>query len=475
MASSLSLLPPGYELDGAYDEAFEPQGTPRPGYERLLRALNAAPLGSVSAAVRGELANGGVTFGDRHTTFPADPVPRVLAGEDWEVLSRGLAQRVRALQAFTADAYGERRMVAAGLIPREVVETADHFEPWMLDVPMPPWTYSPLAGPDLVRGSDGVLRVLEDNLRTPSGLAYVWAVRAATDVHLPIDPPGDRKGVGEAAERLRAALTASASGGEGQVVLLSDGPANTAWYEHRELAARMGVPLVLPGDVHLRGGRLHAVVEGRSRTVDVVYRRTDEDRLRDPATGKATWLAELLLEPCRAGRLVCVNGLGSGVADDKLVHAYVEEMVRFFLGEEPLIESVPTYDLTDPDCRAEALARLDELVVKPRSGFGGHGLVVGPHARADDVSAAARRIEEHPKAWVAQETVTISRHPTVERSELVPRHVDLRSFVISTGERPWVLPGGLTRVAFGAGALVVNSSQNGGGKDTWVVDQVGTT
>lgn len=467
---SCSLLPPGYRLNGAYDEAFEPDGAPRPGYEHLLRALNGASLDAVCTAVRGELAARGVTFGDRQTTFPVDPVPRVLAGGDWEVLSRGLAQRMRALQAFTADAYGERRMVAAGLIPREIVETADHFEPWMLEVPVAPWTYSPLAGPDIVRGSDGVLRVLEDNLRTPSGLAYVWAVRAATDLHLPLDPPSDRQGAAQAAERLRAALMACAPGGEGQAVLLSDGPANTAWYEHRELAQRMDIPLVLPGDVHVRGGQLRAAIEGRTRTVDVVYRRTDEDRLRDPVTGKATWLAELLLEPCRAGSLACVNGLGSGVADDKLVHAYVEEMVRFYLGEEPMIESVPTYDLTDPECRAEALGRLDELVVKPRSGFGGHGLVVGPHARAEDVRAAARRIEEHPKAWVAQETVTISRHPTVERSELVPRHVDLRAFVISGPEGPWVLPGGLTRVAFGAGALVVNSSQNGGGKDTWVVD-----
>ena len=469
MDGSLSLLPPGYELNGAYDEAFEPDGSPRPGYEHLLRALSATSLDSVSTAVRGELAGRGVTFGERHSTFPADPVPRVLAGEDWNVLSRGLAQRVRALQAFTADAYGERRMVAAGLIPREIIETADHFEPWMLDVPMPAWTYSPLAGPDIVRGSDGVLRVLEDNMRTPSGLAYLWALRAATDVHLPLDPPADRQEVGQAVERVRAALMAATPGGEGHAVLLSDGPSNTAWYEHRELARRLGIPLVLPGDVHMRGGRLMAMTEGRMRTVDVVYRRTDEDRLRDPATGKATWLAELLLEPCRNGRLACVNGLGSGVADDKLVHAYVEEMVRFYLGEEPLIESVPTYDLTDPGCRAEALARLDELVVKPRSGFGGHGLVVGPHARAEDVRAAARRIEERPESWVAQETVTISRHPTVERCELVPRHVDLRSFVISAGDEPWVLPGGLTRVAFGAGALVVNSSQNGGGKDTWVV------
>ncbi|MDQ3720490.1 MAG: circularly permuted type 2 ATP-grasp protein, partial [Actinomycetota bacterium] len=434
MGGSLSLLPPGYELNGAYDEAFEPDGSPRPGYEQLLQALNAASLDSVSTAVHAEMVGRGVTFGDRHAPFPADPVPRVLAGEDWKVLSRGLAQRARALQAFTADAYGDRRMVAAGLIPREIIETADHFEPWMLDVPMPAWAYSPLAGPDIVRCSDGVLRVLEDNMRTPSGLAYVWAVRAATDAQLPMDPPADRLEIGQAAERVRAALMAAAPGGEGQAVLLSDGPDNTAWYEHSELAKRLAIPLVLPGDLHVRGGRLRAVVEGGVRTVEVVYRRTDQDRLRDPATGKPTWLAELLLEPCRAGRLACVNGLGSGVADDKLVHAYVEEMVRFYLGEEPLIESVPTYDLTDPGCRAEALARLDELVVKPRSGFGGHGLVVCPHARAEDVRAVARRIEEHPSSWVAQETVTMSRHPTVERCELVPRHVDLRSFVISAGD-----------------------------------------
>lgn len=469
MSGSLSLLPRDYELNGAYDEAFAPDGSPRAGYEHLLQGLNAASLESLSTAVHAEMVSRDVTFGDPQRPFPADPVPRVLAGEDWEVLSRGLSQRVRALQAFTADAYGERRMVAAGLIPREIIETAEHYEPGMLGAPMPPWACSPLAGPDVVRDSDGVLRVLEDNMRTPSGLAYAWAVREAADAHLPMDPPADRKDTGQAAERMRAALMAAAPGGEGQALLLSDGPANTAWYEHRELARRLDIPLACPDDLHVRDGRLRAVVEGRERTVDVVYRRTDQDRLRDPATGRATWLAELLLDPCRAGRLACVNGLGSGVADDKLVHAYVEEMVRFYLEEEPVIESVPTYDLTDPACRAEALDRLEELVVKPRSGLGGRGLVVGPHARAEDVRAAARRIEDRPMSWVAQETVTISRHPTVERGRLVPRHVDLRAFVISAGEEPWVVPGGLTRVAFGAGALVVNSSQDGGGKDTWVV------
>jgi uncharacterized circularly permuted ATP-grasp superfamily protein len=466
-----AVIPPGYDLDRTFDEAFAPDGRPRPGYGPLIEALSDVPLDSLAAAVRGELAQRGVTFGDRHTTFPVDPVPRILGPDDWHVLEQGLAQRVRALQAFVADAYGERRMVAAGRIPREAIETADHFEPWMLDVPMEPWAYAPVAGPDVVRDSDGALRVLEDNLRTPSGVAYVWAVRAAADTHLPLEPPAGRQTAHKAIERLGRTLQAAAPGGEGYAVLLSDGPANSAWYEHRDLSARLGIPLVLPGDVHLRGGRLHAVVDGVSRTVDVVYRRTDEDRLREPVSGKPTWLADLLLEPCRRGRLACVNGLGSGVADDKLVHAYVEEMVRFFLGEEPLIESVPTYDLTDPTCRKEALERLDELVIKPRAGHGGHGLVVGPHAEAEDVKAAAGRIEEEPLAWVAQETVSISRHPTVEGQELVPRHVDLRCFVVSRGDDAWVLPGGLTRVAFDRGALVVNSSQNGGGKDTWVVSE----
>jgi uncharacterized circularly permuted ATP-grasp superfamily protein len=464
-----AVIPPGYELDGAFDEAFDPDGRPRPGYEHVVAALSDAPLDTLAAAVRGELAQRGVTFGDRHTTFPVDPVPRILGGGDWNTLSAGLAQRVRALQAFTADAYGDRRIVAAGRVPREAIESADHFEPWMLDVPIDPWAYAPVAGPDVVRDADGTLRVLEDTLRTPSGLAYLGAVRAAADTHLPLDPPGGRQGAHRAIECLGEAIQAAAPRGEGFAVLLSDGPANSAWYEHRELAARLGIPLVLPGDVHVRSGRLHAVVEGVSRTVDVVYRRTDEDCLRDPCSGQPTWLADLLLDPLRRGRLGVVNGLGSGVADDKLVHAYVEEMIRFYLGEEPLVESVPTHDLTDAACRREALERLDELVIKPRSSYGGHGLTIGPHAGGEDLEESRRRIEEDPLAWVAQETVSISRHPTVRGAELVPRHVDLRCFVLSDGGEPWVLPGGLTRVAFDEGALVVNSSQNGGGKDTWVV------
>jgi carboxylate-amine ligase len=251
-------------------------------------------------------------------------------------------------------------------------------------------------------------------------------------------------------------------------VLLSDGPSNSAWYEHLTLARRLGIPLVTPGDLYTSGGALHAFVAEGSVEVHVVYRRTDEDRLRDEH-GRATWIADLLLDHCRRGRVACVNAFGTGVADDKLLHAYADDMVRFYLGESPLIESVRTYDLGDPDCRDEALARVEELVVKPRAGHGGHGIVVGPHASAEDRALIARRVSARPTDWIAQETVQLSRHPTVDEGRLVPRHVDLRAFVVAGDDSVSVAPGGLTRFARAEGSLVVNSSQGGGGKDTWVL------
>jgi uncharacterized circularly permuted ATP-grasp superfamily protein len=224
----------------------------------------------------------------------------------------------------------------------------------------------------------------------------------------------------------------------------------------------------MPGDLHVRGGRLHAFLAGGSREVQVVYRRTDEDRLRDES-GRATWLADLLLEPCRRGRVACVNAFGTGVADDKLLHAYVDDMVRFYLDEEPLVESVRTFDLGDPETRDKALSRVGDLVVKPRDGHGGHGIVIGAHATREDRASIARRVSARPDEWVAQETVLLSRHPIIQGGVLAPRHVDLRAFVVSAGDAIKVVPGGLTRFAGADGSLVVNSSQGGGGKDTWVL------
>jgi uncharacterized circularly permuted ATP-grasp superfamily protein len=460
-----------YDLDPAFhDEAFESPGTPRAGYDELLPALLDLDLDQLAASVTGTVDGLGVSFGSGSSaqTFHVDPVPRVFTGNEWSLVERGLVQRVKALQAFTADVYGTRSIVRAGVVPERAIETSLYFEPWMIGVDVPAWTYVPVAGMDLVRGADGKLAVLEDNLRTPSGITYASAARSAIDEHLPaID---GRLSLEPAFDHLGEALRAAAPAGDGDpfVVLLSDGPANSAWYEHRVLAERLGVPLVTPDELYPSRGRLRAIVDRHSRDVDVVYRRTDEDRLRDEH-GRATWVGEVLLDPVRTGRMACVNAFGSGVSDDKLVHAYVEAMVPFYLGEEPLLRSVPTYDLAVPSVREGILARIDEVVVKPRAGHGGYGIVIGPHARAEDLESAARRVAGDPDAWVAQETVMLSTHPTVEAGGLVPRHVDLRAFTIGAGDDVRVAAGGLTRFGRDAGALVVNSSQNGGGKDTWVL------
>ena len=252
------------------------------------------------------------------------------------------------------------------------------------------------------------------------------------------------------------------------VVLLSDGELNSAFYEHATIATSLGIPLVRAEQLSVRRGRLYAALPDGEWAVDVVYRRTDEDRLADDH-GRPTAVAELLLPAITSGRLACVNAFGTGVADDKLVHAYVEEMVRFYLGEEPLLRSVPTYDPCQPGALEMILERIDELVIKPRAGHGGYGVVIGAHARSGDLRRAAAALSATPEQFVAQETVMLSSHPTVTDGHLEPRHIDFRPFAISDAESVQVVPGGLTRVAFDRGALVVNSSQNGGSKDTWVL------
>ncbi len=460
-----------YAVDRFYDEAFEPSGRPRPHYEGALATLDALDLSEVADRVTEEIEGMGVAFGSppHAKPFHVDPVPRILAAAEWDLVERSLSQRVRALRAFTADVYGARRIVSDGVVPERAVETCAYFEPWMLGVEVPEWAYMPVAGMDLVRGSDGKLAVLEDNVRTPSGLTYAAAARTAADRHLPAAPAG-RRSLAPAFDRLGAALRAAAPDGDGDphVVLLSDGPGNSAWYEHRVLARRLGIPLATPDDLYPSRGRLRVLVDRRSLEVDVVYRRTDEDRLMDE-NGRPTWVADVLLDPCRTGRLACVNAFGGGVADDKLIHAYVDAMVQFYLDERPLMRSVPTYDLSVPAVREGILERIDEVVVKPRAGHGGYGILVGPHARKEDLERAASRIEAEPGEWVAQETVMLSTHPTVDAGALAPRHVDLRAFVMSDDVNVDVAAGGLTRFGRAAGALVVNSSQNGGGKDTWVM------
>lgn len=448
---------------GIHDEAIDPHGALRADSAVALALLDGRDLESLALGVRAHSQRAGCVFhsADGDAVFEVDPVPRVIGAAEWEHLVAGLTQRVRALNAFVADVYGPRRAVREGVLPARVIEGADHYEPRMRGTRVPHDQWIGVAGLDLVRDPAGELLVLEDNCMTPSGFAYAQTAREAVLEHL-APPPGARPlpldGLGDG---LRATLAHAAPAGAHapRMVVLTDGPQNSAHYEHTRAAALLGVPLVEPHQLTQRGTRL--LHDGAP--VDVVYRRTDNDLLDTP-------VGRLLGPPHRAGSLGIVNAFGTGVADDKLAHAYVEALVRFFCGEEPLLRSVPTYDLARPEDLERTLDELERLVVKPRAGHGGIGVLIGPLAEGAELDEARDAIRSHPDQFVAQPLIAFSTHPTVVDGELVPRHVDLRPFVFMRGDGDaWVLPGGLTRVAFGEGAIVVNSTQNGGGKDTWVL------
>jgi uncharacterized circularly permuted ATP-grasp superfamily protein len=463
------------ELSRSYEEGIAGGSNATAHDRKVWESIGGRSLKELSEAVARGCSKRGVSFKSSEGSaqaFRIDPIPRVIDAREWSELSAGVAQRVRALELFVRDVYSERRIVAAGIVPAAGLDSAQHYERELIGMGERISSWITVAGLDVVRDSDGSFKVLEDNLRTPSGIAYAVATREVLGEHLP--PPEELhvRSLDSAfrtlGEGLRAAARAEA-GANPTVVLLSDGQLNSAFYEHATIAAYLGLPLVLLDQLSVRGERLYARLPGGERAVDVVYRRTDEDRLRDDR-GEPTPIARLLLEPILAGTLACVNAFGTGVADDKLMHAYVEQMVRFYLGEEPILKSVPTYDPAQPGVLEMVLERIGELVVKPRTGHGGHGVVIGPHAKPEDLERTATALARAPELFVAQETVMLSRHPTVVTDGgLELRHVDLRPFAISSGESVHVLPGGLTRVAFERGALVVNSSQNGGSKDTWVL------
>jgi uncharacterized circularly permuted ATP-grasp superfamily protein len=452
-----------------YDEAFVSSGVPRAEYAAVLEALYGQDLGELARAVEQAAARRAVSFGEGDdTAFVLDPVPRILTAGEWRELEAGLIQRVRALDAFVADAYGDQRIVTAGVVPAYVIESAEYHEAALAGTGER--MRLAIAGLDVVRDHQGRFLVLEDNVRTPSGVAYALAARELVDACL--RPPVDgRRSLDDAWQLVGGALRAAAPGGAGDdtlVAVLSDGPDNTAFWEHRAIADHLGLALVAIEDLDAGADGLYARVDGRRARVDVVYRRTTEDRLTGD-DGRPSAVGEVLLGPWQRGQVGLVNPFGAGVADDKLAHAYVEDMVHFYLGQEPLVGSVHTYDLAVPAVRDEVLSRVDDVVIKPREGSGGHGVLIGPHADEPDRADTADDVRARPEGYVAQEVVRLSRHPTVIDGTLAPRHVDLRAFVFLAGDEATVLPGGLTRVALDAGALVVNSSQNGGAKDTWVL------
>ena len=459
-----------YSLEPAcFDEAFDSDGTLRPHYAPLLEALQGEGLSELSERVEARVAESGLTFGEGQP-LAVDPVPRLIAAEEWEWLRAGLLQRAQALNAFLLDAYGPQRIFDAEVVPRRLLETSEGYAPAMHGLLHPEAPPATVAGLDLVRCEDGKLRVLEDNLRMPSGATYALAVREIVEpeVDCALRPRGHKGYL----ERLGAALRSVAPEGRDEpvVAILSDGPENGAWYEHQRIGRELELPIVTPDQLELSRERVFARLSRECRTqIDVIYRRQDADRLTEP-DGRPTALGELLLPALRSGRLRCANAFGTGLADDKLAHAYVERMIDFYLGEEPLLRSVPSYDLSDEEDRREAMERLDELVIKPRGGFGGHGVTIMPRATEPERKRAVGVVRRRPERFIAQEPVEISSHPTVRGESLRPRRIDLRPFVISSGEGQSAMMGGLTRFAQGAGEMVVNSSQGGGCKDTWVLE-----
>jgi uncharacterized circularly permuted ATP-grasp superfamily protein len=460
-----------------WSEAYTETGAIRAPYAPLLEALGGADLAALKADAAQRMAGAQALFGG--APFSVCPMPRLIEASEWRLLEPGLAQRARALSAFVCDAYGARAIVADGVMPASVIDEAEGYEPALAG--RWPTGVQPLGvvGMDVVRDRSGELLVLEDNVRTPSGYSYAVATRNAVLAALEEWAPRVH-GAGGAApvaieqatvDGLRAVLTdAAVAAGQpdGRIVVLTDGPGAAAFYEHRVAAAWLGAPLVTLDQLERRGDELW--LPAADERVACVYRRTEVERLYDES-GRPTTVGELLLEPWLAGHLAVVNALGAGVADDKLAHAYVERMIGFYLGEEPLLRSVPTLDLTGAAARAEVLADLRAHVIKPRHGHGGHGVVICAHAEAADIKRVAAKLRRpgSGKRYIAQRTVQLSTAPTIVAGALAERHVDLRPYVFATRAAATVAPGGLTRVAWDDGALVVNSSQNGGAKDTWVL------
>jgi uncharacterized circularly permuted ATP-grasp superfamily protein len=457
----------------------------RESYRGLARWLAEAPEGLLQSRSRqAELffRRMGITFavyGDAESSerlIPFDVVPRIIGAAEWAGLEAGLVQRVTAINLFLADIYGPQACLKAGVLPAELVLTNPHYAPEMQGRRPPRGVWVHIAGVDLVRTDEDEFYVLEDNCRTPSGVSYMlenreMMMRLFPDLFAdyPVRP------VETYADMLLASLRAcapEAAGSDPTIVVLTPGPFNSAYYEHSFLADKLGVDLVEGRDLFVDDGKVFMrTTEGRQQ-VDVVYRRIDDDFL-DPLTFRPDSALGVpgLMTAYEAGTVTLANAVGTGVADDKAVYTYMPEIIRFFTGEEPILKNVPTWRCREPEALKYVLAHLEELVVKEVGGSGGYGMLVGPAASKTEIEAFRKRLVNDPDDFIAQPTLALSTAPTLDKNgELAPRHVDLRPFVLSSPEGVKVAPGGLTRVALKPGSLVVNSSQGGGTKDTWVLD-----
>lgn len=470
--------PIGRRTGAPFDEMFAAAGQPRLPYKEIHHALARMTQeelrGRAEALAQSYLAQG-VTFdfAGEERPFPLDPVPRVITAEDFAEVEAGVKQRVQALEAFLADMYGPQRAVADGVVPAHLISSSKHFHRQASGVVGANGVRIHVAGIDLIRDEVGGWRVLEDNVRVPSGVSYVISNRRVIAQTLPeIFATGRIRPVGDYPDQLLRALRAAAPAGvdDPNVVVLTPGVFNSAYFEHTLLARLMGVELVEGRDLFTSGGRVYMRTTNGPTRVDVIYRRVDDDFL-DPLEFRADSVLGTpgLMLAARLGKVTIANGVGNGIADDKLIYTYVPDFIRYYLGQEPVLKNVDTWRLEEPGALEEVIDRLDELVIKPVDGSGGKGLVVGPQASASELADLKDRLRRDPRGWIAQPVIQLSTIPTLVEDGLRPRHVDLRPFAVNDGSDVWVLPGGLTRVALPEGKLVVNSSQGGGSKDTWVL------
>ncbi len=471
-----------YTTDGFYDELIESDGIARPEVKPLVKRINAMPTHDLKRrqkVAERALYQQGITFnvyGDKKGSekiFPFDILPRIVTAKEWEVLERGMKQRIKALNLFINDIYNNQNILNDGIIPKDLVLSSECYLEQCKGLSPPKGIWIHITGTDLVRDGNGDFYVLEDNLRCPSGISYVLQNRSIQKRSMPKAFQAMRvRPVSDYGDHLHDALCHAAPDGvtNPNVIVLTPGIYNSAYYEHSFLAQQMGVPLAQGSDLTIIDDHVMLRTTRGFEKVDVIYRRIDDEFL-DPETFNEKSLLGVpgIMECYRKGNVSLANAPGTGIADDKAVYAYVPQIIKYYLDEEPIIKNVPTYICDDEKDRNYVLQNLDKLVVKAVNLSGGYGMLIGPKSTKKEQSEFAKKIKENPRDYIAQPTLDLSRTPTIIGDAIEGRHVDFRPYILY-GESIFVLPGGLTRVALTKGSLVVNSSQGGGSKDTWVLD-----
>jgi len=476
-----------YETGGFFDEMFEADGSVRPYYSKILERfseMDPAAFESKRGLAEKTYLNQGITFtvysGDEGTEriMPFDLVPRIIPADEWRLLERGLEQRLRALNLFLHDIYHGQRIVKEGVIPLEIIRTAKHYRPELVGLDVPHDIYIHICGSDLIRGGDGTYMVLEDNGRCPSGVSYLLENRQAMKRVFPnlfsrhAVRPVDRYPQ-ELLEVLR--YVAPQGNPDPTVVVLTPGIYNSAYFEHSFLARSMGIEIVVSQDLVVKDACVYMKTTKGLKKVDVIYRRIDDDFL-DPSVFRKDSVLGVpgIVNAYREGNVNLCNALGTGVADDKVTYYYVPAMIKFYLGEDPILPNVETYLSAVDSDRKFILENLENLVVKAANESGGYGMMIGPKASCEEIEKVRAAITADPRGYIAQPVISLSRSPCYFDGKFEGRHIDLRPYILM-GEKTTIVPGGLTRVAMRKGSLVVNSSQGGGSKDTWVLDETEAT